>query len=63
MTFIYLGKLVSMKHMKNEVDTVKTDVECGLRLEDSTVSFKTGDLLICYQLYQKAQETDWDPGF
>jgi len=60
---LYTGKLVSMKHLKNEIETIKTDVECGLRFEDPTLSFKTGDVLICYQTYQKPQETDWDPGF
>ncbi|XP_018305806.1 mitochondrial translation initiation factor 2 isoform X2 [Mycetomoellerius zeteki] len=60
---LFAGKLVSMRHMKNETETIKTDVECGLRFEDPTLSFKTGDILICYQTYQKPQETDWDPGF
>ncbi|XP_011630963.1 translation initiation factor IF-2, mitochondrial isoform X2 [Pogonomyrmex barbatus] len=60
---LYTGKLVSMRHMKNETDTIKTDVECGLRFEDPTLSFKPGDVLICYQMYKKPQETDWDPGF
>lgn len=58
-----LGKLESMKHMKIETDTIKTNVECGLRFEDSTLSFKTGDTLVCYEIGQKSQETDWDPGF
>lgn len=61
--FYFIGKLTSMRHMKNETETIKTDVECGLRFEDFTLSFKTGDILICYQIYQKPQETDWDPGF
>ncbi|KAG5346639.1 IF2M factor, partial [Acromyrmex charruanus] len=60
---LFTGKLVSMRHMKNETETIKTDVECGLRFEDPTLSFKAGDILICYQTYQKPQETDWDPGF
>ncbi|XP_011868838.1 PREDICTED: translation initiation factor IF-2, mitochondrial isoform X2 [Vollenhovia emeryi] len=60
---LFTGKLVSMKHLKNEVDTIKVDVECGLRFEDPTLSFKNGDVLICYNTYQKSQETDWDPGF
>ncbi|XP_018360625.1 PREDICTED: translation initiation factor IF-2, mitochondrial isoform X2 [Trachymyrmex cornetzi] len=60
---LFTGKLVSMKHLKNEIETVKTDVECGLRFEGLTLSFKAGDILICYQTYQKPQETDWDPGF
>ncbi|KAL0124558.1 hypothetical protein PUN28_006419 [Cardiocondyla obscurior] len=62
-TLIHTGKLASMRHMKNETETIKTDVECGLRFEDPTISFKPGDVLICYQIYQKPQQTDWDPGF
>ncbi|KMQ95956.1 translation initiation factor if- mitochondrial [Lasius niger] len=60
---LYIGKLVSMRHMKTETETIKTNVECGLRFEDSTLSFKTGDVLVCYQIGHKSQETDWDPGF
>ncbi|XP_018403977.1 PREDICTED: translation initiation factor IF-2, mitochondrial isoform X2 [Cyphomyrmex costatus] len=60
---LFTGKLVSMRHMKNETETIKTDVECGLSFEDPTLSFKAGDTLICYQTYPKPQETDWDPGF
>lgn len=54
---------MSMRHMKTETETIKTNVECGLRFEDSTLSFKTGDVLVCYQIGHKSQETDWDPGF
>ncbi|KAM0728749.1 Translation initiation factor IF-2, mitochondrial [Formica fusca] len=60
---LYTGKLVSMRHMKTETETIKINVECGLRLEDFTLSFKPGDVLVCYQIGQKSQETDWDPGF
>ncbi|XP_011251164.2 translation initiation factor IF-2, mitochondrial isoform X1 [Camponotus floridanus] len=60
---LYTGKLASMRHMKNETDTIKTNVECGLRFEDPTLSFKPGDILVCYEIGQKSQETDWDPGF
>ncbi|XP_029176075.1 translation initiation factor IF-2, mitochondrial [Nylanderia fulva] len=60
---LYTGKLVSMRHLKTETESVKTNVECGLRFEDSTLSFKTGDVLVCYQIGQEPQETDWDPGF
>lgn len=54
---------MSMKHMKNETETIKTNVECGLRFDNPALSFKTGDLLVCYRVYQESQETDWDPGF
>lgn len=52
-----------MRHMKAETEIIKTNVECGLRFEDSTLSFKPGDTLVCYEIGQKSQETDWDPGF
>ncbi|XP_077537137.1 mitochondrial translation initiation factor 2 [Haemaphysalis longicornis] len=60
---IHSGPLVSMRHLKNEVDTIKKDVECGLMLEDASVRFSHGDLLVCYSIKQVPQETDWDPGF
>ncbi|XP_015588202.1 translation initiation factor IF-2, mitochondrial isoform X2 [Cephus cinctus] len=60
---IYTGKLKSMRHLKNEVDSIKKGVECGLRLDDPTVLFKPGDTLLCFRIYEKKQETDWDPGF
>ncbi|KAJ9576526.1 hypothetical protein L9F63_025578, partial [Diploptera punctata] len=60
---IHEGTMVSMRHLKNEVDSIKKDVECGLRLEDMTVTFNPGDTLICYEMKQEEQTTDWDPGF
>lgn len=58
-----LGLLASMRHLKNEVDSIKKDVECGVRLEDGTITFKPGDILVCYQTRKEEQQTDWDPGF
>ena len=52
-----------MRHLKNEVDSVKKDVECGLRLDDTAVTFSPGDTLVCYELRQETQKTEWDPGF
>jgi translation initiation factor IF-2 len=52
-----------MRHLKNEVDSIKKDVECGLRLADGTISFKAGDTLVCYEIRKEEQQTDWDPGF
>ncbi|XP_023709849.1 translation initiation factor IF-2, mitochondrial isoform X2 [Cryptotermes secundus] len=60
---IYDGLLASMRHLKNEVDSIKKDVECGVRLEDGTITFKPGDILVCYQTRKEEQQTDWDPGF
>lgn len=60
---LYDGHLDSMRHLKAEVDTVKKDLECGLRLNDFQVNAKAGDVVICYTVNKKPQETFWDPGF
>nr|CAD7456769.1 unnamed protein product [Timema tahoe] len=60
---VHEGGLESMRHLKNEVDTIKKDVECGLRLNDDSVSFQPGDILQCYEIKHVKQETQWDPGF
>lgn len=60
---LYDGQLDSMRHLKSEVDTIKKDLECGLRLQDFQVEAKPGDVVVCYTTNKKLQETDWDPGF
>jgi len=60
---VYNGPLESMRHLKNEVDTIKKDVECGLRFKDTKVLPQAGDILQCYTTNMEAQQTDWDPGF
>ncbi|XP_076234904.1 mitochondrial translation initiation factor 2 isoform X2 [Calliopsis andreniformis] len=57
------GKLASLRHLKEEVSSIKVNGECGLRLEDSTISFQHGDKIICFKLYKKTQNITWDPGF
>lgn len=52
-----------MKHLKNDVDTIKIDIECGLQLLDKTIKFEPGDKLICFQKKLQPQTTTWDPGF
>lgn len=52
-----------MRHLKNEVDTIKKDVECGLQLDDTTVDVEPGDMLICYTVKKERQTIDWNPGF
>ncbi|XP_017478138.1 PREDICTED: translation initiation factor IF-2, mitochondrial [Rhagoletis zephyria] len=60
---IYEGHLESMRHLKNEVDTIKKDVECGLRFKDTKVVPQVGDIIVCYTTRMEEQQTDWDPGF
>jgi translation initiation factor IF-2 len=45
------------------VDTIKKDVECGLRLNDKSFEVKPGDTVVCYKVNLVSQVTDWDPGF
>lgn len=52
-----------MRHLKNEVDTIKKDVECGLQLADKTMQAEPNDRVICYTLKKEKQEIDWNPGF
>ena len=52
-----------MRHLKNEVDSVKRDVECGLRFQDQSITVEIGDTVICYTTNMEVQKTDWDPGF
>ncbi|XP_029449316.1 translation initiation factor IF-2, mitochondrial isoform X2 [Rhinatrema bivittatum] len=59
---IWMGSLTSLKHHKDDVQTVKTGVECGLTL-DKNLEFKVGDEIICYEEREIAQEITWDPGF
>ncbi|CAD6994125.1 unnamed protein product [Ceratitis capitata] len=60
---LYEGHLESMRHLKNEVDSIKKDVECGLRFKDPKILPQPGDTIICYTTRLEEQETDWDPGF
>lgn len=60
---IYDGEVESIRHLKNEVDTIKKDVECGLRLKDTKVIPQFGDTIVCYSTHMENQKTDWDPGF
>ncbi|CAG9565150.1 unnamed protein product [Danaus chrysippus] len=60
---VYEGKLASMKHLKDEVTTIKRDMECGLRLEDPTVTLQPGDTIQCYKMVEETHSTSWDPGF
>ncbi|XP_017776839.1 PREDICTED: translation initiation factor IF-2, mitochondrial isoform X2 [Nicrophorus vespilloides] len=60
---LFDGPLSSMRHLKNEVDSIKKDLDCGLQLQDKDLEFKPGDTIVCYENKSKRQETSWDPGF
>lgn len=51
-----------MRHLKNEVDSIKKDIECGIKLADlGDIKIENGDTIICYQMNKKSVETEWDP--
>jgi len=60
---VFDGNLSSLRHLKNEVESIKKNVECGVRLSDPEVRFQQGDVIICYELADVSQKIDWDPGF
>ena len=60
---VFDGPVSSMRLLKNEVESVKKDVECGIRFQDTSFEIKPGDTVICYQMKSVKQVSDWDPGF
>lgn len=59
--FRFSGKMVSMKHLKSEVKSIKTNVECGLMFDDPTVRFQQDDLILCVRKFKVNQKTAWNP--
>ncbi|XP_036396540.1 translation initiation factor IF-2, mitochondrial isoform X2 [Megalops cyprinoides] len=59
---LWEGHLTTLKHHKDDVQTVKTGMECGLSL-DRDVDFRPGDEIVCYEEAEKQQKISWDPGF
>ncbi|XP_004914796.1 translation initiation factor IF-2, mitochondrial isoform X1 [Xenopus tropicalis] len=59
---IWEGYLTSLKHLKDDVQTVKTGVECGLSL-DKDIDVKIGDEVLCVEEKEVQQKISWDPGF
>ncbi|XP_070842782.1 translation initiation factor IF-2, mitochondrial [Chaetodon trifascialis] len=59
---IWEGSLVALKHHKDDVQTVKVGMECGLSV-DGDVNFSPGDVIICFEKLDSPQVSSWDPGF
>ncbi|MBN3309052.1 IF2M factor, partial [Amia calva] len=59
---LWEGSLTKLKHHKDDVQSVKTGMECGLSL-DQDIDFRPGDEIVCYKDLQKEQTIAWDPGF
>ncbi|KAL1460962.1 hypothetical protein WDU94_012896 [Cyamophila willieti] len=58
---LFEGKLESMKHLKEEVSSIKKEVECGLMIDDHSIEFEAGDTLVCFEKFKVPQFTDWKP--
>lgn len=58
---IYDGNIFSIKHEKDDVTTIHSVNDCGLRLDDPSIDFKMGDIIVCYTLVPKSKEVDWNP--
>lgn len=54
---------MSMRHLKNEVTSIKKETECGIQLADKSIEPEVGDKLICYTKANQKQTIDWSPGF
>ncbi|KAM9792848.1 translation initiation factor IF-2, mitochondrial [Neosynchiropus ocellatus] len=59
---LWEGLLVALKHHKDEVQTVRTGMDCGLSI-DTDVEFQPGDLIVCFEEVEVPQVISWDPGF
>uniref|UniRef100_H3CLU2 Translation initiation factor IF-2, mitochondrial n=1 Tax=Tetraodon nigroviridis TaxID=99883 RepID=H3CLU2_TETNG len=59
---VWEGSLATLKHHKDDVQTVTTGMECGLAAEGDA-HFRPGDVIICFQEVKVPQVTSWDPGF
>ncbi|XP_037545578.1 translation initiation factor IF-2, mitochondrial [Nematolebias whitei] len=59
---VWEGSLSALKHLKDDVQSVKTGMDCGLSA-DRDVDFRTGDIIVCFEEVEVPQTTSWDPGF
>ncbi|XP_078726458.1 translation initiation factor IF-2, mitochondrial isoform X2 [Lampetra fluviatilis] len=58
---IWQGKLSSLKHHKDDVQEVKTGMECGVMMDDDDADFQIGDSIICYEEQKVSQQIQWKP--
>uniref|UniRef100_A0A8C4H9N4 Translation initiation factor IF-2, mitochondrial n=1 Tax=Dicentrarchus labrax TaxID=13489 RepID=A0A8C4H9N4_DICLA len=59
---VWEGSLAALKHHKDEVQTVKVGMDCGLSA-DGGLDFMPGDVVVCFEKVNVPQVTSWDPGF
>ena len=60
---VYEGPLSSLKHLKNEVESIKNDVECGLSFEDTDIVAQPQDTIVCFKYIEVKEAVNWDLNF
>jgi len=60
---LFAGGLRSLKHFRNEVESIKNNVECGLSFEDQTVVPQAGDIIVCFEYRKVKPELNWNLEF
>ena len=58
----FLGPVASLRHKKDDVTSVKKDMECGLRFK-KPIEYQPGDVIVCYDDQEVPQKIQWDLGF
>ncbi|XP_066280409.1 translation initiation factor IF-2, mitochondrial-like [Branchiostoma lanceolatum] len=59
---IFRGPVSSLKHLKDDVWTVKQEMECGIALHKCP-DIKHGDVIQSFEVNELPQTIDWNPGF
>ena len=58
-------KVSSMRHLKDEVESIKKEVECGLKFDGISglegLRFEAHDSIVCYEIKKIKQKTKWIP--
>jgi translation initiation factor IF-2 len=53
----------AMKHHKNDVNSIKRNVEFGLSFDNDDVRIQPGDRIKCYTVKMVKRPIEWDLGF
>ena len=57
------AQLRSLKHKKDEVGTINSGQECGVRLEGDPLRFEPSDEIVFYEKKKVPRKIEWNPGF
>jgi translation initiation factor IF-2 len=60
---LFKDTLSTLKHLRDDVQSIKKGVECGLSFTNHDIKFQKGDQIVCYTVRQVGQEAKWDFGF